>query len=176
VTDTVLDEPSFQATAWFPAKMWTVNRFGDRARLVVVPAQFRGNQGGGLLRRFTELRFQVYYASQGVTDFVPPTVWRVESETVDNRTSLAVHAEDESGIERVVIAYTHDGSHWQTVDLDYAAVRDQWETEFTDLSGAFIYFVQVLDSAGNVTVTSNKGAYFAPDGSTIYLPVVQRNH
>jgi hypothetical protein len=38
------------------------------------------------------------------------------------------------------------------------------------------YFVQVMDAAGNVTVSDNKGRYFAPEKPTIYLPFVTRGY
>jgi hypothetical protein len=179
VTDTILSEPPFEveAEAWFPAQPWTVNRLGDDPRLVVVPAQFQGGQYSGTLRLFTALGFQVYYTDTASVDFSPPIVWKVEGSILGTEADFRVRAEDTSGIQRVVMAYTQDSSQWQIRDLDYAPLQDRWERHFTGLADQFIYFVQVVDGAGNVTVTSNKGLLFEPTRreACIYLPLVMRN-
>jgi hypothetical protein len=174
VTDTALSEPTFQAPAWFPSNPWTVNRQGDEARLVVVPAQFQGDQDGGTLRRFTTLEFQVVYTDATSTDFAPPVVWTVEGAAFKNAADFWVSAQDTSGIQRVVMVYTQDGSHWQSHDLNGVA-PDRWETHLTGLVDRLIYFVQVVDGAGNVTVTSNKGLFFEPTRNEIYLPLVMKS-
>ena len=176
VTDTAAAEPSYEVGIWLPLKPWTINRLGDAPRLVVVPAQFRGNQDGGTLRRFTSLRFQVYYADQAKGDFTPPTVWKVESQSFGGGADFWVTAEDNSGIQRVVMVYTRDGNTWQLQDLTRNPLQDRWETRFTGLSGQFVYFVQVVDGAGNVGVTSNKGLFFEAPPRMIYLPVTLRGY
>jgi hypothetical protein len=72
--------------------------------------------------------------------------------------------------------YTEDGSQWQSVDLNHVSLQDRWEVEINGLCGQVVYLIQVIDGAGNVTVTSNKGAYFEPGPSEIYLPLVLRNY
>jgi hypothetical protein len=178
VTDTVLSEPPFEieAEAWFPANTWAVNRLGDDPRLVVVPAQFQGDRDSGKLRRFTALEFEVYYTDTASIDFSPPIVWTVEGSALGAEADFQVDAEDTSGIQRVVMAYTQDGSQWQIRDLDYAPLQDRWERHFTGLADQFIYFVQVVDGAGNVTVTSNKGLFFEPTRHQLYLPLVMRDY
>ena len=37
-----------------------------------------------------------------------------------------------------------------------------------------LYFVQVVDRAGNVTVANNKGRYYELPGYEIYLPVIMK--
>jgi hypothetical protein len=172
VTDTALSEPPFDADVWVPSGMWAVNRRGDEARLVVVPAQFLGNQDSGTLRRFTSLQFEVYYAPDDETDFTQPTVWQVGN---DGATFWAI-AEDESEIQRVVMVYTEDGSQWQSVDLGYVSLQDRWEAQVDNLSGQVLYLIQAVDGVGNVTITSNKGAYFEPSGGEVYLPLMVRNY
>ncbi len=178
VIDMKMDEPTFEADGWFPAKPWAVNRMGENPRLVVVPAQFQGYEGGGALRRFTSLQFTVYYAASDDDDFMPPTVWKVEhqSSATEGEADFAVICEDSSGIQRVVMAYTGNGSTWQSRDLEYDGSQDHWETHLSGLTGQFIYFIQVVDNAGNVTVTSNKGLFFESPWYQIYLPLVSRNY
>ncbi|UCC62519.1 MAG: hypothetical protein JSV36_17415 [Anaerolineae bacterium] len=45
----------------------------------------------------------------------------------------------------------------------------------TGLTIGASYFIQVMDAAGNVTVSDNKGQYFAPERRAICLPIVLRN-
>jgi len=74
----VLPEPDFDATGWFPAKPFLVNRFGDRDRLVVVPGQYR--QQGGVERLYNDLELLVYYSEDSNEDFLPPVIWDVQVE------------------------------------------------------------------------------------------------
>jgi hypothetical protein len=41
-----------------------------------------------------------------------------------------------------------------------------------------VFFVQVVDKAGNVTVDDNGGSYFEPGDNlfTVYLPLVVRDY
>ncbi len=117
---------------------------------------------------------QVYYTDTAVTDFAPPAVWQVESFAFMGQADYWVTAQDTSGIQQVLMVFTQDGSHWNSVDLAYSSERDRWEKHLTGVTGQFTYFVQVVDGAGNVTVTSNKGLFFEPTRHQIYLPVVMR--
>jgi hypothetical protein len=182
VSDTTLSEPLFEAESWFPAKTWAVNRLGDEARLVVVPAQFQGNQDGGAERRFTQLTFSVTYSDS--VDFTPPAIWKVESVLIEETTTFTVSVQDSSGIERVLVTYSADGQSWQSADLTYDTSTgqvEQWGTSLTSLTEETNYFIQVVDAAGNVTVSDNKGQYFAPEppaappGGGVYLPIILRN-
>jgi hypothetical protein len=175
VTETKLAEPLFQAPAWFPAKPWSVNRRGDAAQLVVVPAQFRGDQDSGTLRRFLKLDFEVYYTETASIDFASPIVWTVESNAFGTEGDFWVDTIDSSGIQRVAMAYTRDGTNWQLQDLaPHPFIADRWQTRMTGLNDQFIYFIQVVDGAGNVTVTSNKGLFFEPTWHEIFLPLLLR--
>jgi hypothetical protein len=98
----------------------------------------------------------------------------VESVAFKNEADFWVSAQDTSGIQRVVMVYTQDGGTWQSRVLDRVA-PDRWETHLTGLADRFIYFVQVVDGAGNVTVTSNKGLFFEPTRNDIYLPLVMKS-
>jgi hypothetical protein len=176
VTDTTLSEPLYDAEIWLPAKMWTVNRLGDEPRLVVVPAQFLGDQDWGILRRFTSLQFEVYYTDTQEADFIPPTIWEVEGVILQGGTQFVVDAEDNSGIQRVVMVYTEDGDRWDNHDLSQDPADGLWKITLTDLSDTFLYFIQVVDGAGNVSLSTNKGYLFEPPKNRIYLPMVFRGY
>ena len=140
---------------------------------MLTPAQFKGNQDNGTLRRFTTLDFEVYYADTTVMDYAPPAIWKVDGLVFMNAAHFWVVAQDSSGIQRVVMVYTQDGMNWQSADLINTS-QDHWETTLPAAKGQFIYFVQVVDGAGNVTVTANKGLFFEPARHDVYLPVVMR--
>jgi hypothetical protein len=153
--------------------MFAVNRLGEMDNLVIIPAQFQGSQDTGTLRRFTELTFTVVY-SDGL-DFTPPAIWQVASGLSSGTTSFQVSADDASGIEQVLVTYSADGQHWQSADLTYRAYTNLWEGSVPGLTAEAIYFVQVMDGAGNVTVSDNKGQYFVPQEHRVYLPVVLKS-
>jgi hypothetical protein len=168
-----VEEPSFEASGWFPSKMFAINLLGSEDRLVVVPAQFSGDQDEGVLRRFTTLTFTVTYSDSA--DFVPPVIWKVESLLAAEATTFKVSADDASGIEQVLITYSTDGQNWRSVGLAYSAYTERWERALSGLTAKTSYFVQVMDGAGNVTITTNKGMFFEPTCHEIYLPLVMRS-
>ena len=173
-----LAEPEFAAPAWFPQKIFAVNRLQSSAgagRLVVVPAQFRGNQNEGLQRRFTQMHFAVTYSDSD--DWMPPAIWQAKGELKDDALHLSVAAGDASGVERVLVTYTDTGAtsdeaNWESLDLVYNEYAERWEGALFGLSGQTVFFVQAVDTAGNVTVSGNKGHYFEPERSSVYLPVI----
>ncbi|HET92291.1 MAG TPA: hypothetical protein ENN99_16355 [Chloroflexi bacterium] len=173
VTDTTLSEPPFASLSWSPTNLWAINRLGPEPTLVVVPAQFRGNQDTGILRRFTTLQFEVYYTTTASLDFSPPIIWQVQALVSDSGADFQVTAQDTSGIQRVLMVYTQDGQSWLSRDLTYNPFREHWEAHLTELTGCLVYFIQVVDGAGNVTTTTNKGLLFALTRD-IYLPLIMR--
>jgi hypothetical protein len=172
ITDITLGEPQFEAEGWFPADVWGVNRMGDKPRLVVVPAQFRGDQNEGDLRRFVTLEFQVYYTDTTSLDFTGPIVWEVDGLSIGDEADIWVSTEDASGVQQVVLAFTQDGLQWQSLNLEQVD-QDQWEAHLSGLTGPVMYFVQAVDGAGNVTITSNKGLFFEPK-HPVYMPLIIR--
>lgn len=153
--------------------MFAVNHLGEQDHLVVVPAQFLGHQDEGVERPFTVLTFTVAYSDS--IDLTPPAIWEVESVLLGGTTTFKVSADDASGIARVLVTYSTDDENWQSADLTYTAYTDRWEKSLSGLTEEASYFIQVMDAAGNITVSDNKGQYFAPEKRAIYLPIVLRN-
>ena len=172
-----LTEPEFKAPNWFPVKMFAINRLGDSVRLVLVPAQFKGTEKLGIQRRFTRMDFAVAYSDS--PDKTPPVIWNLEAEVDQDVLNVSVAAADASGVERVLIAYSTDGETWQSIDLEYSTYTERWERSLAGASGRALYFVQAMDTAGNVAVGGNKGQYFGqgpePEGIYIYLPAILKN-
>jgi hypothetical protein len=119
----------------------------------------------------------VYYTDTTSIDFAPPIIWAAESLSFGGETNFGVITQDSSGIQRVLMAYTENGTDWQTQDFEpNPFLEDRWETRMTNTGDQFIYFIQVVDGAGNVTVTANKGLFFRPTRNDVYLPMITRNH
>ena len=173
-----LAEPEFVAPAWFPEKLFAINRLQaveGPGRLVIVPAQFRGDQDEGLQRRFTQMRFEVTYSDSD--DWMPPAIWQAKGEVEGDTMFLSVAAADASDVERVLVTYADaggasDGGSWESLDLAYNEYTEQWEGTLSGLEGAAVFFIQAMDTAGNVTVSGNKGHYFEPESTNVYLPVI----
>ncbi len=180
VTDTALAEPAFEADGWFPVKFWAPNRFGDQERLAIVGGQY--NRDGGVERLYSNMLLESYYASPLVSgeDYLPPTIWAAHAVLFTDTLQFRVAAEDfDSGMARVLVTYNvlqGDGTgEWRSVDLTYDPNSDVWfgGASASGLSGE--YFVQVMDAAGNVTLSANKGEFFAGETFETFLPLVIRN-
>ncbi|MGD8967587.1 MAG: hypothetical protein PVI07_08775, partial [Anaerolineae bacterium] len=175
VTDTAMTEPSFTLQGWYPTEMAAINRvetaFVTLERLVLVPGQFRNP---GTERLWDRLTYDVYYSTDD--DAVDPTIWRVEAGQLPNRATFRVETTDDSGIERVVVAYSLGAGEWRTIDLAEDAGADTWFGELALDEGESVgYFVQAVDGAGNVASSDNKGFYFEPVTHEVYLPLALRN-
>jgi hypothetical protein len=172
VTDTALGEPAFYSQAWYPLKPFAVNLLGATPRLVVVPAQYQGNEKSGVEQLYPRMDLVVYYADAGQTDFVAPSLWEVDSVVFKGTTTFKVLAQDDSGIERVVVTWRQDGPNWQSADLTYNSLTGLWEGSLVGVGKEADYFVQAVDKAGNVSMTANKGLFFHPEEHRVFLPLV----
>ncbi len=176
VTDTALREPDFDYDGWYPVKTFAVNYLSDPPRLVVIPARYSGDEESGTEKLFEQTKFEVYYAAEGEDDFTAPSIWETKSEVEEGSAQFQVLAQDDTGVRRVVVTYSTDGDQWQSIDLVYSSESGYWEGTYPLDGGALIYFVQVVDKAGNVSMSANKGLLFAPPVYSIYLPLVGQNY
>ena len=171
VTDTSRIEPVFDYEGWYPTSIAAINRLGNNDNLVIVPAQFHSESE--VERLYTQIRLRVYYTDTG--DYMPPSIWSVESTKMGNTASFQVQAsDDESGVSQVQISYEYAPGLWGSIGLNYAANTGLWEGDANTTLDEFNYVVQVIDGAGNVSYSSNKGLYFAAAPEYIYLPLVLR--
>jgi hypothetical protein len=175
VTDTALSEPAYDYPGWYPPMPFTVNREGEPARLVVVPAQYRGTENQGVEKLFEQMTFEVYYADESEEDFLAPSIWEVDGMVVEGGAVFRVIVQDDAGVERVVVSYSEDGEHWQTADLSPNSLSGYWEGELTGLSGEVSGFIQAVDGAGNVNTSADKGLFFEREEHDVYLPAVLRD-
>jgi hypothetical protein len=175
VTDTALTEPLFAYEGWYPIKTFAVNQLGNAPRLVVVPAQYTGDEQSGTERLFDSLTFQVTYAAAEIDDFTDPAIWEVKDQLSDTTAAFQVLAQDASGVARVLVTYTVDGTTWQSRALTYNSATGYWQGTVAGLiSGKISYFVQAVDRAGNVNMSTNKGSLFEIERHDLYLPLVMR--
>jgi hypothetical protein len=91
-----------------------------------------------------------------------------------------VEANDPYTVTRVLVAYTTGNGTWSSFDLGYHPAAHKWAGVLPGISNAS-YYVQAVDSAGNVTAISRKGGYFGlaqvdlpAEHWFVYLPLVTR--
>ena len=72
---------------------------------------------------------------------------------------MKVKTTDESGMSKIVVAYTDNKGEWESFDIvpDVAACTLEEEIE---LEVGKEYFVQAVDIYGNVAVDDNDGKYY----------------
>jgi hypothetical protein len=167
-------EPTYDIPAWTPptwahiTSQRTAN--GLHQQLVVIPAQYRARGvSEGDERRFSVITYTLYYST--TQDLIPPSLWTIETEPLAHGgPQLSAEATDFSGVTRVVVAYTAGDGVWRTVDLALQA-QNRWAGTLP-VSPYLEYFVQAVDSGGNVAIHDNKGQYFVL--TRTYLPAVYK--
>lgn len=149
-----------------PAIPHRFNRLERGDRLVTVLGQF--NAQDQMERVYSQLSFDVYY-HQTSDDWTPPSISDVEAQLTGGHAQITVSAEDDSGIEAVVVVYTDGKGVWTSTSLTLS--EGKWSGSFP-VSAKAEFVVQVVDQAGNVATSHNDGDYF--ELFAIYLPVVLR--
>ncbi len=66
-----------------------VNLLGATPRLVVVPAEYRGNEKSGVEQLYPRMDLVVYYADAGQTDSVAPSLCEADSVVFKGTTTKA---------------------------------------------------------------------------------------
>ena len=176
VTDTALAEPAFTSANWYPNKFWSLNSLDPSdTRLVVIAGQYRSTNGTtGTERVFTDLTFKVFTSQS--SDGSPPAILRVEADRFEQQPIIRAEVSDtDSGVDQVWCTFEHQQGSWRTEPLAYNAESGMWEGAISSALDKFDFFVQAVDCAGNVSVSSNKGLYFAATPDETYLPVVLRD-
>lgn len=208
VTDSVFleDEPAFLVSGWYPVNPGAINRLLTidgvvHEQLVVIPTQFMATTlttpTTGMLRRYTDLQFEVYHAPFDAADFIAPSIWGVtaisSTEGLDFVVWLDDTAEDDdptASIARVVMLYQlDDETTWRKAELTYEpnpnGVGRAVGRVAPLTTGRISYFAQAVDRTGNVALALQHGAPFTaveivtpvePAGATIYLPLVLRGY
>ncbi len=182
-------EPSFSQPGWFPPVPYAIGG-GDRTQtgdtLVLSLGQF--DSQSSTQRIFGEMALDTLYST--AADQIKPEVLFVDGvlDSDAGKGLIKVEGSDASGVSQVVIAFTDNllsgAGEWYSADLEFDDSSQKWTGEITGTLQT-VYFAQVVDTAGNISIADNKGRYYSlqsplplakgsPLGSTIYLPVVTR--
>ncbi|HWL32998.1 MAG TPA: C25 family cysteine peptidase, partial [Gaiellaceae bacterium] len=160
-----------------PAKLQTVttSKLGNtkRHRLVLATGQFNGPQGGGeagTQRLFPHIQALVFSAPSN--DYAKPILGRIIATGVGASVAFSVETHDRApnganDVVRVRVGYLDQPDSgttraWKFVDLVRTPSTDRWSGAgpLVSPTAQFQYFVQAVDRAGNVAVSTNKGVYY----------------
>jgi Tol biopolymer transport system component len=159
--------PELVGDVSYPTKLQSIASLatptGTRQRLVLFSGQFRSDgtpeaQGIGTQRRFTALAGNILYTAPNVTDFTPSTFGPVEVTKAAETVGFAVDVTDNvggaDGVKRVVVLYRDGSGVWKSIEMSHSSPR--WSGAGPLVGGSVEWFIQGVDAAGNVSVTSNK--------------------
>jgi YVTN family beta-propeller protein len=163
-------ERIFISPGWYPSKFFTGNTIklnnGDKQTVIATAGQYNPNLNNGQQRIFNNMDFDAYYHT--ANDWTPPAVYLTDSKLQSNLATIGVTASDAAGIAEIVVAYTDGQSLWNSVNLTASGAT--WSGNFA-ANADTEFFVQAVDSNGNVAVNDNDGKYFTFDtASTPKLP------
>jgi Tol biopolymer transport system component len=165
-----------------PAKLQTVttSKLGTtkRHRLVLATGQFTGQPGGGetgTQRLFPHIQALVFSAPSN--DYAKPILGRIVATGVGPSVAFSVETRDQApnganDVVRVRVGYLDqpDGGTtraWRFLDLVRTPSTDRWTGAgpLVSATAQFLYFVQAVDRAGNVAVSTNKGIYYEEEAT-----------
>jgi hypothetical protein len=144
---------------------------GVQQRAVLFTGQFRNDavndpQGIGTQRRFTALSGSTLFTQPTATDFAPPNFGPVQVTKAVATVGFAVDVTDynenhvavpNDRVKRVLALYKDaSGGVWKAVDLSRVGTSARWSGGGSVTGDTVEWFIQAVDSFGNVGVTSNK--------------------
>jgi hypothetical protein len=165
--------PSEPQRGWSPAMPVTL-RGTSSEMLGVSWGQY--DEENGAERIYSDMTFDLYLSNS--PDQTPPEVSWAVGRAEGPVGTIKIAAEDPSGIQRVVVVYTHNDGYWQSTDLHYDPVIQKWLGTVPTWRPV-TWFAEVVDGAGNKTTVHNKGQYYHLEEIDtpvyrIYLPLVIR--
>jgi len=175
------DEPNFAWGGWYPPVPYDVRytglMTGAASTLVTLMGQFDSRTGSE--RLFDRLDFDLYYSLDSDQELAEINTFQGVQNPETGMADFKVKATDSSGIHSVIVAYSENNGTWHSLELDYDATVKGWVGSVSASSSA-LFYIQVVDGAGNVTIETNKGAYYKlgrkayvlDDTSRVYLPLV----
>jgi hypothetical protein len=169
VVDSSSLEPEVVGQTVFPTRLQTIRSFtaptGRQQRLVVIAGQYRSDatpdsKGIGVQRLFNRLTARVFYS--GSSDFTAPSLGPVTLTMVGTGlVGFALDVADAGAVKRVLVLY-RDGNTWRSLDLG-SSTGGHWSGAGALAGISTEYYLQAVDAAGNVAVTSDKGLIKAAD-------------
>jgi hypothetical protein len=183
-------EPAFPfVDVLFPGRLGITNKLltldgHTNDQLVIIPIQFRATgittPTVGNVRQYSALQFEVYHAPESVTDFTAPAIWQVEHTVASNGqvtfNALITTDDQDDEVERsVLLVRPFSSNTWQKVELTYNTSTDGASGTVSGLQGRFEYFVQAVDSAGNVSLALDHGLpYQGVVPLKLFLPLIRK--
>ncbi len=177
ILDTQSAEPelSFGDVA-FPARIQALRTFVNNGalsqRVVLMTGQFftgsnPGSTGLGVQRLYTRIGARVLRSPS--TDFTPPGFSRIDATKVGSTAAFAIDVTDlaptgSGQVKRVLVALrSGSNTNWTFSDLGHVGTTATWTggVPLNNAGDPFEFFVQAVDAAGNVGVSTNKGFYYA---------------
>ncbi len=134
-------------------------RSETRQNLNLVAGQYVG--ATRTQRLFDEVGLEVLYVDDGTaeaSDFTPPAFRSVQAAVVGGSAGFVVDLADNDDAVRVLVLYRDGSGQWQSAELQPGS---PWTGGGPVAAGTTVveYFVQAVDAAGNVGMTSFKGAF-----------------
>jgi CSLREA domain-containing protein len=167
--DSAVNEPEvgFDDVA-FPSKLQAVTTFKrlrqTKQQVVLAQGQFfspSDGASGGTQRLFTHEAGHVLSSTSN--DFAPPVFTILDAQKTSGEVAFAIDVSDRAGaVKRVLVAYKDgSGAAWHFLDLSQAGTGStRWTGSGPIVGSQLQYFVQAVDAAGNVGVSTNKGLYY----------------
>ncbi len=184
IVDTQSTEPELAfGDVAFPARLQALRTYRQdgvlKQRVVLMTGQFftgssPGTSGLGVQRLFNKIGARVLRS--GSNDFVPPAFTRIDATSVGTTAAFAVDVTDltQTGaagtVKRVLVAVRRGNeTTWTFSDLGQVGTSARWSggVPLPVAGTPFEYFVQAVDLAGNVAVSTNKGFYYAAAAPTV---------
>lgn len=130
--------------------------------LVVIPAQFHNPEH---LRRYEHLEFEVYQSSS--INMSGPSIWNIQTSLAENQVNFRVQVIPCSASQplpqviKVFLTYTFiNGTEWSIYPLEMDGQdfsKEWWVGSLPIADKPGVFFIQAVDSDGNVTWSDNKG-------------------
>ena len=172
LTQSTQVEPELWRQGWSPTRMGVFNgMLGDS--FGVLWGQY--DEDTHTERIYSNLSFDFYFGDS--LDWTPPEVAWVAGRAEGPSGHVKVLASDPSGVQRVVVVYTHNDGSWHNVELRYDPATEKW-TGVIPTWRPVTWFAEVIDGAGNKATLDNKGHYYHLQEVqaiyAIYLPLVMK--
>jgi WD40-like Beta Propeller Repeat/Peptidase family C25 len=170
VTDDSDDELELVGEASHPAKIQSLSTFksftsptGTRQNAVLIAGLYRSDgvpdpEGIGIHRLYDQIGGYVLYSDPSETDFTPPELGRFETQTIGNGVAFAVNVTDADGtVKDVKVIYRDCSGTWRLATLQPSGLN-RWSGggALAANCNQIDYYVQAVDDAGNVAVSSRK--------------------
>ena len=159
-----IGEGQFNKKGFFPAIPFAVNTIAKSEnvpplqKFIFIAGQY--NNDSKTERLYRELRYTTYYTGEP-TDNTTPTI-NEPAINIGKQAKVTVQGWDKDGdpLYRAVLIWTDGQGQWKAIDLDQSQTNPkEWTAEFT-VKPEMVFFLQAVDTLGNVAYLDNNGQYY----------------